>query len=68
MNNKNNYLDKKFKCLEDCGEIFREEDSGCDGYHRTLIYNHKLLNKNVSTIKDKRCLYNEYNIKFWSDK
>jgi hypothetical protein len=49
-------------------QTFREEDGGCDGYHRTLIYNHKLLNKNVSTIKDKLCLYNEYNIKFWGDK
>jgi hypothetical protein len=48
-------------------QSFREDNGGCDGFHTTLLYSHKLggyQNGNGLTKKD---FYDKYNVSFWGE-
>lgn len=48
-------------------QTFREEDGGCNGFHRTLIYDHTLSTFKAGNGLSKKDFYNEFNIKFWGE-
>ena len=48
-------------------QTFREEDGGCHGFHRTLIYDHGLSTYKPGNGLSKKAFYDEYKIKFWGD-
>jgi mannosyltransferase OCH1-like enzyme len=46
---------------------FREDGGGCDGFHRTLIYDHSLSTFQNGNGLSKREFYKEYNTRFWGE-
>jgi hypothetical protein len=50
-------------------QSFREDGGGCDGFHRTILYDHTLTeNKMVfNGLETKKLFYYQHNVKPWGD-
>ena len=50
-------------------QSFREDGGGCDGFHRTILYDHSLTeNKmNYNGSVSKKLFYNEHSVKTWGE-